>query len=267
MIIKLYDGNNYFRLIVEKDQTSLAPRHLYQTMRDDAGALHIWVWDGRGSRDARQAIWPDYKSKRVPAHSDIYASINYFKDLLKHSTAYQITVPGFEADDVIAALVDYYTQQGAKQIQIMSNDFDLAALAAGRPHVIGGWRPRDNVPPDAVHAYKTFCGDPSDCIPGVKGFGEKAWDAADRKVLRSIALACVRGLPIDELVPHMFLPDANPRGAESIKAWVLANPDKIAAMYQCVAFLPVKQGVLIDNLQRPIHDPLKVEQHLGAFLL
>jgi hypothetical protein len=26
----------------------------------------------------------------------------------------------------------------------------------------------------------------------VKGFGEKCWDAADKKVLRSIALACVR---------------------------------------------------------------------------
>lgn len=265
MIVKLYDGHNYFRMVVEKDQTSLAPRKIYQDMRDDAGSLHIWVWDGRGSRDARQAIWPDYKSKRVPAGNDIYATIDYFKALLQHSTAYQINIPGYEADDVIAALVEHYTQQHAKQIQIFTNDFDLAALAAGRPHVIGGWRPRDNVPPDAVHTYKTWVGDPSDCIPGVKAFGEKAWDAADKKVLRSIALACVREQPIDQLIPHMFIEPV--RGEASIKAWVAANTEAIARMYQCVAFIPVKITELIDNLKRPIHDPIKVEQHLGAFLL
>lgn len=265
MLIKLYDGSNYFRLVIEKDPTSLAPRLLYQNMVAEPGALHIWVWDGAGSRDARQQIWPDYKTKRVAAASDIYASMDYFRELLKHSTAYNIRIPGYEADDVIAALVEYYTTQGAKQIQILSNDFDLAALAAGRPHVIGGWRPRDNVPADAVQAYKTFVGDPSDCIPGVKGFGEKAWDAADKKVLRAIALACVREQPIDELIKHMFLEPV--RGEASIKAWVAENTDSISRMFQCIAPIPVKMSTLVDHMERPIHDPVKVEAELRKFML
>lgn len=265
MIVKLYDGSNYYRLIIEKDPTSLAPRKLYQDMVAEPNALHLWCWDGPGSRDARQQIWPDYKTKRIAAVNDVYASMDHFRDLLKHSTAYSIRVPGYEADDVIAALVEHYTAQNVSQIQILSNDFDLAALTAGRPHVIGGWRPRDNVPGDVVHIYKTFCGDPSDCIPGVKNFGEKAWEAADKKVLRSIALACVREKPIDELLPHMFTEKV--RGEEGIKAWIAANTDQISRMYQCIAFIPISSAFLTDYMQRPIHDPYKIEGELRKFLL
>ena len=265
MHIRLYDGWNYFRMIVEKDMTSLAPRRLYQDMRDDNGVLHIWVWDGKGARAARQEIFPDYKAKRKAAANDIYASIEYCRQMLVHTTAYSIEVPGFEGDDVIAALVDHYTQQGAQRIEVFSNDFDLSALAAGRPHVIGGWRVRDDVKPEDVQTYKTFKGDPSDNIPGVKSFGDKCWAAADKKVLRSIALACLRQKPVDQLLPHMFLEEV--RGEQSIKNWILENQELIAAMWTVTGFIPVSQGALVDYMQRPLHNPAKIEEMLKLFLL
>jgi hypothetical protein len=264
MIVKIYDGNNYWRTQIEKDFTSLAPRRMLQDMAQDSGSLHIWTWDGRGSRDARQAIWPDYKTKRHAASIDIYASLELFRELLQSSTAYQITLPGFEADDVIAALVEHY-YPSASQIQVFSNDLDLMALAAHRPKVIGGWRAKEGVSAEQIHTYKVFCGDPSDCIPGVKGFGAKAWEAADKKVLRSISLACVRDQPVDELIKHMFLGES--RGQESIKAWVLANTETIAKMHMVVDFLPVPRGALVDNMLRPIPDPAKIEAKLQEFLL
>lgn len=265
MHIRLYDGWNYFRMIVEKDMTSLAPRRLYQDMRDASNVLHIWVWDGRGARAVRQAIFPDYKTKRKPAANDIQASIEYFRQMLTHTTAYSIEIPGFEGDDVIAALVDHYTTAGAQRIEIYSNDYDLAQLQAGRPHIIGGWRPHENVQPHEIQTYKTFCGDSSDTICGVKGFGEKCWDSADKKVLRSIALACVREKSIDELVPHMFLEPV--RGENSVKNWVLENQEKIAQMWTITGFIPLPDGALVDNMKRPLHDPAKVEEHLKMFLL
>lgn len=265
MKIRIYDGWNYFRMIVEKDMTSLAPRRLYQDMLQASDYLHLWVWDGRGARAARQEIFPEYKSKRKPAANDIHASIDFFRGLLQHTTAYSIEVPGYEGDDVIAALVDHYTSAGATQIEIFSNDFDLAALATGRPHVIGGWRPKEGVPPDMVQTYKTFCGDPSDCVPGVKGFGQKAWEASDKKVLRSIALACANGNPIDQLLPHMFLEPV--RGEQSIKAWIEANQEMIAAMWTITGFIPIHTGRLVDNMTRPIHDPSKLEGEFRKFLL
>lgn len=265
-IVKLYDSNNFFRMVVEKDQTSLAPRRLYQEMAQDAGSLHIWCWDGRGSREARQGIWPDYKTKRKPATTDIYASLEFFRELLQHSTAYQITIPGFEADDVIKALTDHYLSMGSPQVQIYTNDLDLMALAAGREDkVIGGWNPKEGVAAHEIHTFKTWCGDPSDCIPGVKGFGMKAWEAADHKILRAISLACVREKPIDELVKHMFLSES--RGQEAIKSWVLANTSTIAAMHQCVDFIPVPARHLVEHMKRPIHDPAKIEASLRQFLL
>lgn len=265
-IVKLYDGNNFFRMMVEKDQTSLAPRRLYQEMAAETGALHIWTWDGKGSRAARQAIWPDYKTKRKPAANDIYASLDFFRELLGHSTAYQITIPGFEADDVIKALTDHYLSMGSPQVQIYTNDLDLMALAAGREtKVIGGWNPKEGVAADEVHTFKVWCGDPSDCIPGVKGFGLKSWEAADHKILRAISLACIREKPLDDLLKNMWLSES--RGQESIKAWVQENQSTIAAMHQCVDFIPVPPRYLVEYMKRPIHDPAKIEASLRQFLL
>lgn len=265
MKVRLYDGWNYFRMIVEKDMTSLAPRRLYHEMLQASDYLHIWVWDGRGARAMRQEIFPLYKTKRKPPTTDIRDSIEYFRELLQHTTAHSIEVPGYEGDDVIAALVNHYHANGATSIEIFSNDFDLAALSAVSPIVIGGWRPKEGVAPHEVQTYKTWCGDPSDTIPGVKGFGAKAWECADKKVLRAIALACLQQKPIDDLVQYMFLEPV--RGEQSIKQWVVDNTETIAAMWTITGFLPVDMGKLVDNLKRPIHDPVKIEQQLKRFLL
>jgi hypothetical protein len=263
--IKLYDGFNYFRMVVEKDLTSLAPRRLYQDMLQAPDYLHLWVWDGRGARAARQEIFPAYKTKRKPPTDDIRDSIQYFREMLINTTAYSVEVPGYEGDDVIAALTDHYIKLGAKGVEIYSNDFDLAQLQALSPVVVGGWRPKEGIAPHEVQTYKTFCGDPSDTIPGIKGFGQKAWEASDKKVLRAIALAALQQKSIEELVPHIFLEPV--RGEQQLKTRILESAEDIAAMWVITGFLPVPQGHLVQYMQRPLHDPAKVEQHLKRFLL
>jgi hypothetical protein len=262
VIVRLYDGFNYFRAVVETDQTSLAPRRLYQDMVRESGVLHVWLWDGVGSRKRRQAIFPAYKAKRLPPAEDIHSSIMLFRDLLKHSTAYQLELEGIEADDLIATLVDHYAPQ-AKRVEIFSNDYDLMALT--RANVFCGAKPKDGVKVEDIQTYKAFVGDPSDGVPGVKGFGAKAWEAADKKVLRNIAVAAVDGQPFDHLLPLMFRGDV--RGEASIKAWITANAADLSAMYRIVGFMPVSVAACTNAIYRPIHDPERVQAMLKEFLL
>lgn len=258
MIVKLYDAFNYYRAIAEKDPTSLAPRKLYQDMVAQAGTLHVWVYDGKGARKRRQAIFPGYKAKRPPTPSDIQASMQFFQELLVHSTAYQIQMPGIEADDVIATLVAHYAPM-AQRVEIYSNDYDLMPLTGG--NVFCGAIAKEGVKTQDIQVYKAFVGDSSDEVPGVKGFGKAAWAAADVGVLRAIAL----GGDLDKLLPLMFRSEA--RGEQSIKTWITENREQLTAMWTIVGFLPPSISEVTSAIQRPIHDPVRIEAMLRDLLL
>ena len=106
-----------------------------------------------------------------------------------------VEISGFEADDVIATLVDR-APKGAR-VTIVSTDKDLMQLVDERVHLADGIRdrryaPEDvearfGVPPAQVLDLRALVGDPSDNIPGVKGIGEKGaaklireWESLDR---------------------------------------------------------------------------------------
>lgn len=263
--IKLYDGWNFIRMNAEKDLTSLTPRRLYMDQCAQADYLHIWVWDGRGARRARQEIYPAYKSKRKPPSSEIYGAMQLWRDLLPHTTAYSIEVPGYEADDVIAHLVNHYGEMRPKEIQILSNDYDLAHLNYQRPYVYGGWKPKDDVKPEEVRLYKTFVGDSADTIAGVPNFGKGAWAAADKAVLRQIAMAAYLERDYSHLIDKLF--PTKVRGGEQLKARILAMPEVLRQMWIVTGPIALTTAQLTDNMIRPIHNPQKVEEILRQFLL
>lgn len=267
MKVRLYDGWNYIRMSTETDITSLTPRRLYQDMVDAPEVLHIWVWDGRGARKMRQEIFPAYKTKRKPAANDIYATMQLFRDLLQHSPGYSIELEGFEADDIIAALVEHYAVDANNTVEIYSNDFDLMALTAGRTNVFCGAKPKKGVDPKDVQIYKAFFGDPSDDVPGVKGFGQAAWDASDKRILHNIAACAVSGKDeaLEGLLSKMFRDEV--RNERSIKAWIKANLDQLAAMVAVVGFIPVSLAIITDNVKRPIPNPEKVDEILKQYML
>lgn len=266
MKVRLYDGWNAIRIATEKDQSSLSPRRLYHEMIGAPDVLQVWVWDGAGSRKTRQAIFPGYKAKRLPAQSDVYATMLLWRDILKHSIAYSVEVAGAEADDVIAALVKHYAPT-ATSVEIISNDYDLMALTAGRPNVFSGANKKDHVKPEDIQIYKSFAGDSSDEVPGVKGFGEKSWLAADKRVLHNIAHAAVTGDPhtVTGLTPFMFSGES--RGQTGIKAWINENWATLAAMYRCVGFLPIPVATITDAIHRPIHNDAAVQALFKEYFL
>ena len=96
--------------------------------------------------------------------------------------------PGFEADDLIGALVERFKKEEDLKIVVMSGDLDILQLVEGEK-VVGQMfktgitetviynekavEERFGIKPAQLPDYKGLVGDASDNIPGVKGIGPK----------------------------------------------------------------------------------------------
>ncbi|MDE2105560.1 MAG: hypothetical protein KGL39_50505 [Patescibacteria group bacterium] len=171
MTIHLYDGIAVIRRELETDEMGRAPRKIFTNMLTiPAGDVVIWCWDGAGAKAYRQAIYPNYKANRVPQPDGVWKTIQMMQDVLKHTKALQVTMAGYEADDLIA---HFAKDTAPEKVLIHSIDRDLSALFNDR--VSGTFDPPKGVAPGEVQLYKLCVGDNSDNIKGIPGFGEKTW--------------------------------------------------------------------------------------------
>ena len=233
MKIKLYDGMNYIRILYEGPRAARAPRNVMVEMlnlRPDEFA--IWCWDGKGSKGPRLAIYPEYKAKRTAQPTEIWATINLIRDMLRHTRAIQVQVPGFEADDVIAQMTCQYVSEG-HTVHIHSNDGDFGQLLQLPGVTFNG---KLKAPAEYLRLYKTCVGDPSDNIPGIKGFGQKAWDEFPKKELLETLTAVMAG---KQPALDAFKPQT--------KMWLEENPALLKAFWDIVGFLPVPKELINDN--------------------
>lgn len=185
--VTIYDANNWFRRRLETSQgIGFSPvRQARDLLMLDQ--FPVVVWDGPGAKKKRTELYPDYKAKRVQAEDATYISFKALQEALVHAGVVQIIVPEYEADDVIATLVKRNYFDG-HSIFIESNDKDFLQL--GVPTASEGTLPCEA---KWVRLYKTLVGDPSDNIPGLKGFGPKKWEALseeDREVIEAWLLSC-----------------------------------------------------------------------------
>lgn len=167
-MIHIYDAHNVVRRELE---TCVNPTQKLQELlfKNNDGNTHIWVFDGPNALRARRDIYPEYKAKRKPPTIDnFFENLNRFQDLLLHTDATVIRVPDYEADDVIAWVLDTASR---RDILLHSTDGDLAALGVPMHP-----EPKLKVPANEIQVYKTLVGDPSDNVPGVKGFGKGTWE-------------------------------------------------------------------------------------------
>lgn len=220
MTLHIYDGMNVVRRRLDEDDSGRAPRKFLNEM--SAPGNHIWVWDGAGGKARRQELYPNYKANRQPQPDGIWRTIELVQQILSWTPALQITVKGFEADDVIAHVAQVATE---KDILVHSSDRDLQQLAIN-PRVRGTWKALD-MPAEDVRLYKTWVGDPSDDIKGVPGFGEQAWAKANKAMLRAYTLH--ESSPIDVLAT---LP---PRS----QTWLKENERVLRALWTITGFLPL----------------------------
>ena len=134
----------------------------------------------------RTEKYPEYKSNREAMPDNMRIQMGLIYEGLKAFSIPIYTKEGFEADDVIGTISKKACELGHK-VLILTGDQDAFQLVdkSGCVKVIlpskgelieYNWNTihdKIGVYPDQVIAYKALRGDASDCIPGVRGIGEK----------------------------------------------------------------------------------------------
>ncbi|HJL14097.1 MAG TPA: DNA polymerase I [Sandaracinaceae bacterium LLY-WYZ-13_1] len=130
----------------------------------------------------RKEIFEAYKENRRERPEDLRPQIERLEEVVKAYAIPSLSVPGFEADDVIATLVAEAGAKGLKVV-IVSSDKDLLQLVDDDVIMYDTMRERVygpeeaeakmGVPPRQVRDFLALTGDSSDNIPGVPGVGPK----------------------------------------------------------------------------------------------
>ena len=150
-----------------------------------------WVHDSGLS--FRHERYPAYKATREKLSEELQSDFDRGMDRIREILdAYRIpimTLPGYEADDVIGTLVAKSVEAGVNVV-VVSGDKDFQQLVkpgvwllnpgrGGPANVEEHWVSVENaeerlgVAPEFVTDYLALVGDSSDNIPGVRGIGDK----------------------------------------------------------------------------------------------
>ena len=156
--------------------------NMVQALRKEVVADYaVCVFDASGPT-FRDDLYPDYKATRSPMPDDLrsqIAPIHTLVDLLGWPV---LTVPGVEADDVIATLAHLAAAQGLRVV-VSSGDKDLSQLVNehitiidtmnGKRRDVAGVTAEFGVPPAQMIDYQALVGDTVDNVPGVAKVGPK----------------------------------------------------------------------------------------------
>lgn len=94
---------------------------------------HICVFfDSKRKPTTRKLMDPAYKSLRKPTPQSLGPQLASAAGVLRDGGVNCITVPGFEADDLIASYTEAYVAAGY-EVLVVSNDNDFLQLARGVP--------------------------------------------------------------------------------------------------------------------------------------
>ncbi|HEY3067967.1 MAG TPA: 5'-3' exonuclease H3TH domain-containing protein, partial [Methylomirabilota bacterium] len=135
----------------------------------------------------RDAMFTDYKATRTAMPDDLARQLPYVRRLFEAMRTPVLEVPGYEADDVLATLVDRALALDDVEVTVVSGDKDLLQLVGPRVKafsVLGRTgekivydeakvRERWGVEPPQIADVLALMGDAIDNIPGVHGVGEK----------------------------------------------------------------------------------------------
>jgi 5'-3' exonuclease len=175
----------------------------------------VIAWDGPHARDWRREIYPGYKAARPAAPGDRSHS-RLAEEFCEAAGIRQLMVPGFEADDLLAAVQrQARAEMPGAPLDFFSDDADVlqlldesamvmgmsseAVITAG--DVLDSW----GVPPRWLPMLRALSGDDSDGIPGLPQVGPV-------RALRMIE-AGMRAWPL----PESVLPD--PVQRDQVAAW------------------------------------------------
>src|SRR3990167_7030677 len=163
-----------FAMIMEKIRDTIKPDYM------------VAAWDLPG-KTFRHELFASYKGTRERKEQELYDQIPLIQELLAAYGIRNLSVEGYEADDIIGTLSQKTQNQDDVETIVMSGDLDLLQLVNDRTTVLFFQKgisetkrynkeavlERFGLSPEELIDYKALRGDTSDNIPGVKGIGEK----------------------------------------------------------------------------------------------
>lgn len=194
----IVDAHNIMHRDFHGCPTAMKDGHNVNAVRSLARRLKDWrlrfqpagitaVFDAGSS--GREALCPEYKANREGTPPELYYQFGLAQRYLpSHLGCDVLRVDGYEADDVIAALVGPARAAGHPVI-VVSNDKDLCALVDDAAPAVALYRKdkehwdlcgargveeRLGVPPRLVLDFLALCGDRTDGVAGVPGIGPKS---------------------------------------------------------------------------------------------
>ncbi len=132
----------------------------------------------------RLEIAPDYKANRAPMPDDLKAQTPVIFELIDAFGWNNIMLPGFEADDLIAAIAGEVKEH---EFRIITPDKDISQIVNERVKLLVPDRvgssfecrgpaeilKKFEVAPEQIVDYLALIGDNSDNVPGIVGVGPK----------------------------------------------------------------------------------------------
>jgi DNA polymerase-1 len=157
---------------------------LVKILTDYGEVPTIVVWDAGMS--GRKELSADYKAQRSSRPDLLKLQWPHLRPLVEAFGYRNISVEGFEADDVIAALAEQAKERGIP-VMVVTGDRDAYQLVDEGVRIMSTSRgvtdtkvydrdaviERYGIPPELVPDFIGLKGDTSDNIPGVPGIGDK----------------------------------------------------------------------------------------------
>src|ERR671918_973978 len=157
---------------------------LVKILTDYGEVPTVVVWDAGMS--GRKEISADYKAQRSSRPDLLKLQWPHLRPLVEAFGYRNISVEGFEADDVIATLVDQAKERGIP-VMVVTGDRDAYQLVQDGVRIMTTSRgitdtkvydtegviERYGIPPEKIPDFIGLKGDTSDNIPGVPGIGDK----------------------------------------------------------------------------------------------
>jgi DNA polymerase-1 len=158
---------------------------LINVLRDEQ-PTHVAVAFDRGEPTFRHEQWVEYKANRRETPADFRNQLSLIFEVLDALGIRRLSVPGYEADDIIATLATQAEQAGF-DVLIVTGDRDVLQLVDERTTALmtrRGITEMTRFTPEEVAAkygltpvqypdYAALRGDPSDNLPSIPGVGEK----------------------------------------------------------------------------------------------
>jgi DNA polymerase-1 len=161
--------NMLWKLLVEMKASADAPTHL------------AVVFD-HSEKTFRSELYPQYKAHRPPPPEDLIPQFPLVREATKAFGVHCLELPGYEADDLIAAYACKVRDLGG-EVVIVSSDKDLMQLVGPRVSMLDTMKnlkigaeqvfEKFGVTPDKVVEVQALCGDSVDNVPGAPGIGIK----------------------------------------------------------------------------------------------